>query len=54
VISNSNHEETVKKYAISLDPQKAARMPEEARRAAVKEGRDLTSAGGRSTTCLGS
>jgi hypothetical protein len=32
----------MKKYALSLEPGKVARMREEARRAAVREGRDCS------------
>jgi hypothetical protein len=40
--SNSNSEVQVKKYAVALDPVKVSRMRHEARRAAVREGRDVS------------
>lgn len=40
--STTNHEVMVKKYAVALDPLKVNRMREEARRTAVREGRDVS------------
>ncbi len=39
---NTNDEETMRKYAVALEPATVARMREESRRVAAREGRDLT------------